>query len=124
MSERLTGISVVFYRTEGGTEPVLEWLRSLTAEDRRSIGTDLATVQFGWPIGMPLSQARVATGAREPESGRSRGCHISNSVFAGVASVPHTKRGVAGGQSSAIARARCPGSVDPARADGIMAPGQ
>jgi phage-related protein len=38
----------------GGAEPVLEWLRSLPAEDRRAIGTDLATVQFGWPLGMPL----------------------------------------------------------------------
>lgn len=45
---------VVFYRTSGGAEPVLDWLRSLPAEDRRVIGTDLATVQFGWPIGMPL----------------------------------------------------------------------
>jgi phage-related protein len=45
---------VVFYRTSGGAEPVLDWLRSLPAEDRRAIGTDLATVQFGWPIGMPL----------------------------------------------------------------------
>jgi phage-related protein len=26
----------------------------LPAEDRRAIGTDLATVQVGWPIGMPL----------------------------------------------------------------------
>jgi phage-related protein len=51
---RLTEIPVVFYRTSGGTEPVLEWLRSLPAEDRRAIGTDLATVQLGWPIGMPL----------------------------------------------------------------------
>ena len=51
---RLTEIPVVFYRTSGGAEPVLEWLRSLPAEDRRAIGTDLATVQFGWPIGMPL----------------------------------------------------------------------
>jgi len=51
---RLTEIPVVFYRTSGGTEPVLEWLRGLPAEDRRGIGTDLATVQFGWPIGMPL----------------------------------------------------------------------
>jgi len=50
----LTEIPVVFYRTSGGAEPVLEWLRSLPAEDRRAIGTDLATVQFGWPIGMPL----------------------------------------------------------------------
>jgi phage-related protein len=51
---RLTEIPAVFYRTAGGTEPVLDWLRDLPAEDRRAIGTDLATVQFGWPIGMPL----------------------------------------------------------------------
>ena len=51
---RLTGLPVVFYRTSGGAEPVVEWLRSLSPEDRRVIGTDLATVQFGWPIGMPL----------------------------------------------------------------------
>jgi phage-related protein len=53
-STRLTEIPAVFYRTAGGTEPVLDWLRSLPPEDRRVIGTDLATVQFGWPIGMPL----------------------------------------------------------------------
>lgn len=51
---RLTEIPVVFYRTAGGAEPVLDWLRSLPAEDRRIIGTDLATVQLGWPIGMPV----------------------------------------------------------------------
>ena len=51
---RLTEIPVVFYRTSGGAEPVLDWLRALPAGDRRAIGTDLATVQFGWPIGMPL----------------------------------------------------------------------
>ena len=51
---RLAEIPVVFYRTAGGSEPVLDWLRRLPAEDRRIIGTDLATVQFGWPIGMPL----------------------------------------------------------------------
>ncbi len=51
---RLTELPVAFYRTSGGAEPVVEWLRSLSAEDRRVIGTDLATVQFGWPIGMPL----------------------------------------------------------------------
>ena len=51
---RVAGIPVYFYRTSTGTEPVLDWLRSLSAEDRRVIGADLATVQFGWPIGMPL----------------------------------------------------------------------
>src|SRR4030081_3232324 len=54
---RLAEIPVVFYRTSGGAEPVLEWLRSLPAEDRRVIGIDLATVQFGWPIGMPLCRS-------------------------------------------------------------------
>jgi phage-related protein len=51
---RLTGLPVYFYRTAAGIEPVLEWLKGLPSEDRRNIGTDLSTVQFGWPIGMPL----------------------------------------------------------------------
>jgi len=33
---------------------VREWLRSLPySEDRRCIGEDIKTVEFGWPIGMP-----------------------------------------------------------------------
>lgn len=52
-----TEIPVVFYRTTGGVEPVREWLRSLPEEDRRVIGLDLATVQIGWPIGMPLCRS-------------------------------------------------------------------
>ncbi len=50
----LAEIPVYFYRSATGAEPVLEWLRSLPPDDRRMIGVDLATVQFGWPIGMPL----------------------------------------------------------------------
>jgi phage-related protein len=52
--EQAPEISVRFYRTDAGREPVLEWLRSLDKEDRRTIGLDLMRVQFGWPIGMPL----------------------------------------------------------------------
>ena len=52
-----TQIPVFFYRTSGGSEPVLDWLRRLPQEDRRVIGVDLTTVQFGWPIGMPLCRA-------------------------------------------------------------------
>lgn len=44
----------VFYQTDAGNEPVLEWLRSLDADERRIIGEDLRTVQFGFPLGMPL----------------------------------------------------------------------
>lgn len=50
-SRTMPEIPVVFYRTATGAEPVLDWLRSLPVEDRRVIGTDLADVQFGWPVG-------------------------------------------------------------------------
>ena len=47
-------LTVAFYRSEAGREPVREWLLSLPREHRRNIGEDIKTVQFGWPIGMPL----------------------------------------------------------------------
>jgi len=47
-------LAVVFYRTQNHIEPVREWLKSLTKEVRKSIGEDIKTAQFGWPIGMPL----------------------------------------------------------------------
>ena len=47
-------LSVKFYCTEAGAEPVREWLKSLTVEDRKTIGMDIKEVQFGWPLGMPL----------------------------------------------------------------------
>jgi len=48
---------VIFYRTAAGAEPVREWLRTLSEKDRRSIGQDLAVVQFGWPIGLPICRS-------------------------------------------------------------------
>ncbi len=47
-------LAVKFYRTEAGTEPVRDWLKAMTVEDRKTIGTDIKEVQFGWPLGMPL----------------------------------------------------------------------
>jgi phage-related protein len=45
---------VAFYRTEGGREPVREWLKSLTDEDKKHIGKELAKLQFypRWPSGL------------------------------------------------------------------------
>lgn len=45
---------VRFFATEAGTEPVRDWLRTLSATDRKLIGENIKTVQFGWPLGMPL----------------------------------------------------------------------
>jgi hypothetical protein len=48
-------VSVIFYRTEAGGEPVRDWLKRLPSpEDRKRIGEDIKTVEFGWPIGMPV----------------------------------------------------------------------
>jgi phage-related protein len=46
-------IPAIFYRNEVGTEPVRDWLKALNKEERYLIGTDIKTVEFGWPIGMP-----------------------------------------------------------------------
>jgi phage-related protein len=47
-------LRVAFFQTEQGGEPVREWLRSLSAIDRKTIGSDILVVQYGWPLGMPL----------------------------------------------------------------------
>lgn len=49
----LKRIPAAFYRSESGAEPVRDWLKSLEKQDRFRIGTDIKTVEFGWPIGMP-----------------------------------------------------------------------
>ncbi len=51
--DSLKRLSAIFYRTEAGNEPVRDWLKGMPAEDRRLIGEDIRTVEYGWPIGMP-----------------------------------------------------------------------
>lgn len=50
----IEGLSVHFFRTKRGGEPVREWLKQIEPQDRRVIGYDLLRVQRGWPVGMPL----------------------------------------------------------------------
>jgi len=47
-------VPAIFYRTEAGGEPVREWLKGLPPADRKRIGEDIKTVEFGWPVGMPV----------------------------------------------------------------------
>ncbi len=47
-------LTVRFFRSDAGNEPVRDWLLEMSAPDRKTIGTDIKTVQFGWPLGMPL----------------------------------------------------------------------
>ena len=57
MTDAEKRLPLVFFRTETGSEPVLEWLRELPRADRRIVGAGLKDLEFGWPIGMPLCRA-------------------------------------------------------------------
>jgi len=50
-------ISLVFFRTTLGNEPVREWLKELPEGDRHAIGRDLERLQHRWPVGMPLARS-------------------------------------------------------------------
>lgn len=43
-----------FFRTGAGNEPVREWLRGMTKDEKRIIGADILAVQMVWPVGKPL----------------------------------------------------------------------
>lgn len=73
---------VRFYATSPGNEPVREWLLQLARDDRRAVGSDIKTAQYGWPLGMPLIR-KVGSGLREVRS------HIA----AGIARVLFTVDG-------------------------------
>lgn len=57
MADGLKRIPAVFYRSGNGVEPVRDWLKALPEVDRRIVGFDIAVVEFGWPVGMPLCRS-------------------------------------------------------------------
>jgi phage-related protein len=61
MSKLEKVIEVHFFQSDSGRSYVREWLLELTSKDRRIIGEDLKTVEFGWPIGMPVAE-KLETG--------------------------------------------------------------
>jgi phage-related protein len=46
-------LPAAFYRTAQGAEPARDFLRGLPREDRRIVGADIATIEYGWPVGKP-----------------------------------------------------------------------
>ena len=75
MTQRTSALEVYFYATNSGNEPVREWLKNLPKEDMRTIGFDIKTVQYGYPIGMPLTRVLHGTGGLEEVR-----CNISNGI--------------------------------------------
>ncbi|MHC8393807.1 type II toxin-antitoxin system RelE/ParE family toxin [Pseudomonas sp. LB3P93] len=54
MTDTAPVLNVRFFRTDAGNEPAREWLADLPRDHRRMVGTEIKTVQLGWPIGMPV----------------------------------------------------------------------
>jgi phage-related protein len=53
----LPKLSAVFYAQKGSeppSQPVRNWLKGLAKEERTEVGGDIQSVQFAWPLGMPL----------------------------------------------------------------------
>lgn len=66
-------IPVVFFRLDSGHEPVREWLKGMNRTNRKSVGEDIMTLQFGWSVGMPLAR-KVDDGLWEIRS------HVSSGI--------------------------------------------
>ena len=57
MDEGQKRLPIAFFRSANGREPVREWLKNLSPEDRKILGTDLRTLEFGRSVGMSLCRA-------------------------------------------------------------------
>lgn len=53
MAARKKILQAAFYANAAKRQPVREWLMELSAEDRKTIGEDIATLEFCWPVGKP-----------------------------------------------------------------------
>ena len=57
MDDELKKLPARFFRSSTGNEPVRDWLLALPKPDRKRIGVDISTVEYGWPIGMPACRS-------------------------------------------------------------------
>ena len=57
MIDRSKKLPAFFYQTPSGNEPVRDWIKGLSPEDRQIVGRDVQKVEFGWPIGMPYCRS-------------------------------------------------------------------
>ena len=47
-------LQAVFFSNKSGKQPVRDWLIALDKPDKQSIGEDIKTAGYGWPLGMPV----------------------------------------------------------------------
>jgi phage-related protein len=49
-------LMVIFYQSEQGNQPVKDFLKERSKEDKKAIGADIFKVQMGFPMGEPLGK--------------------------------------------------------------------
>jgi phage-related protein len=80
-------IQARFYELASGKKPVRDWLLELTRDDCRAVGFDIQTVEFGWPIGMPVCKPlgnglyEVRSNLADGKIGRVLFCIIANEMI-------------------------------------------
>jgi phage-related protein len=52
MAEKI--IFARFFKTVAGNEPVREWLKNQTKDNKKLIDGDISTVEWKWPVGYSL----------------------------------------------------------------------
>ncbi len=57
MVDRWKKVPAKFYESPSGREPVRDWIKSLSVEDRRIVGTDIQKVEFGLPLRLPYCRS-------------------------------------------------------------------
>ena len=79
MPPALKKLPAAFYRSATGAEPVRDWLKDQSVEDRTILGRDIATAEFAWPVGMPLCRS-LGDGLWEIRSSLTQG-RIARVIF-------------------------------------------
>ncbi|QTA93238.1 type II toxin-antitoxin system RelE/ParE family toxin [Desulfonema magnum] len=73
-------LSVIFFKSLSGREPVREWLKELDKDERKIIGEVIKLVQFRWPLGMPVVR-KIDTGLWEVRIHLDKKNHIARVFF-------------------------------------------
>ncbi len=72
-------LPAAFYETPNGNQPVRRWLKKLGSDDCKTVGGDIADVEYGWPLGKPLCDS-LGDGLWEVRSNISEG-RIARVIF-------------------------------------------
>ena len=53
MAETEKILTAYLFKNDRGKMPVRDWILSLSPANRKILGENIKTVEFGWPVGMP-----------------------------------------------------------------------